>query len=320
MCMSIHEFVMTNSDNKMLEKAEITLPNNVVSLTEDATLKHDSPYSRSLREFLKHRVALVALVVIIVIVLASILAPYLTSYDPIGRNSKDRLHIPSAEYILGTDALGRDVLTRILYGGQISLQVGFLSIFLAAFIGVPLGLMAGFFGGKVDNIIMRIMDLILAFPGLILIIWLVGLLGSNLFNVVLAIALFSLPTYARLTRGQTLSLFQRDFVLAARCIGAVPSRIMFYHILPNILGSLIVITTLGVSDAIITGASLSFLGLGVRPPTPEWGAMLSDGRAYLRNAWWISFFPGMTITLLVLALNTVGDALRDAFDPNTLSK
>ena len=320
MCMSIRAFAMTNSENKMLDKSEIAVPTHVVSLAEEAPLKHDTPYTRTVREFMRHRVALVALVVIIFIVLVSILAPRLTSYDPIGRNSKDRLHAPSPEYILGTDALGRDVLTRILYGGQISLQVGFLSIALAACMGIPLGLMAGFFGGKVDNIIMRIMDLILAFPGLILIIWLVGLLGSNLFNVVVAIALFSLPTYARLTRGQTLSLFQRDYVLAARCIGAVPSRIMFQHILPNILGSLIVITTLGVSDAIITGASLSFLGLGVRPPTPEWGAMLSDGRAYLRNAWWISFFPGMTITLLVLALNTVGDALRDAFDPNTLSK
>ncbi len=318
--MSIREFAMTNSDNKMLDKAEIALPTTVVSLAEEETFKRDTPYTRSLQEFLRHRVALVALVVIAVIVLSSILAAQLTTYDPIGRNSKDRLQAPSADYILGTDSLGRDVFTRILYGGQISLQVGFLSVVLAACVGVPLGLMAGFFGGKVDNIIMRIMDLILAFPGLILIIWLVGLLGSNIFNVVLAIALFSLPTYARLTRGQTLSLFQRDYVLAARCIGAVPSRIMFYHILPNILGSLIVITTLNVSDAIITGASLSFLGLGVRPPTPEWGAMLSDGRAYLRNAWWIAFFPGMTITLLVLALNTVGDALRDAFDPNTLSK
>ncbi len=318
--MSIREFAMTNPDNNMLDKAEIALPTDVVSLAEDVSFKRDTPYTRTLQEFMRHRVALVALVVILLIILSAILAPRLTSYDPIGRNSKDRLHGPSAEYPLGTDALGRDVLTRILYGGQISLQVGFLSITIAACIGIPLGLMAGFFGGKVDNLIMRIMDLILAFPGLILIIWLVGLLGSNIFNVMLAIALFSLPTYARLTRGQTLSLFQRDYVLAARCIGALPVRIMFVHILPNILGSLIVITTLGVSDAIITGASLSFLGLGVRPPTPEWGAMLSDGRAYLRNAWWIAFFPGMTITLLVLALNTVGDAFRDAFDPNTLSK
>ncbi len=313
-------FAMTNSDNSMLEKAELPVSSTVISLADDMPLQHDTPYGRSLQEFLRHRVASVALRLIVVIVVASILAPHLTSYDPIGRNAKDKLTPPNADYILGTDALGRDVLTRILYGGQISLQVGFLSITLAATLGVPLGLLAGYSGGKVDNVIMRIMDLILAFPGLILIIWLVGLLGSNLLNVIIAISLFSLPTYARLARGQTLSLYQRDFVLAARCIGANGPRIMFSHILPNILGSLIVITTLGVSDAIITGASLSFLGLGVRPPTPEWGAMLSDGRGYLRNAWWISFFPGMTITLLVLALNTVGDALRDAFDPNTLSK
>ena len=187
-------------------------------------------------------------------------------------------------------------------------------------IGVPLGLISGYFGGGVDNLVMRIMDLILAFPGLILIIWLVGLLGSNLANVIIAIAVFSLPTYSRLTRSQTLSLARQDYVLAARSMGAGPIRIMFFHILPNILGSLIVIVTLSISDAIITGASLSFLGLGVRPPTPEWGSMLSDGRAYLRNAWWIAFFPGMIITILVLALNVVGDALRDAFDPNVLSK
>lgn len=311
---------MTNSDNPMLDKAELPISSTVISLADDVPLKHDTPYTRSLQEFLRHRVALVALVLIIFIVLASILAPQLTSYDPIGRNAKDKLTAPNADYVLGTDALGRDVLTRILYGGQISLQVGFLSISLAAILGVPLGLLAGYSGGKVDNVIMRIMDLILAFPGLILIIWLVGLLGSSIFNVIIAISIFTLPTYARLSRGQTLSLYQRDYVLAARCIGANGPRIMFNHILPNIMGSLIVITTLGVSDAIITGASLSFLGLGVRPPTPEWGAMLSDGRGYLRNAWWIAFFPGMTITLLVLALNTVGDALRDAFDPNTLSK
>ncbi len=309
---------MTSLGNKMVEKAETQ--SSVVALKRDRSRRQDSLYARSFREFLRHRVALVALAIVVVIVAASILAPHLTNYDPVGRNARDRMLEPSLAYPLGTDALGRDVLTRILYGGQISLQVGFLSIVLAAIIGVPLGLFAGYFGGRVDNIIMRIMDLILAFPGLILIIWLVGLLGSNLFNVVFAIALFSLPTYSRLTRGQALSLNQRDYVLAARAMGAGSGRIMFNHILPNLVGSLIVVTTLSVSDAIITGASLSFLGLGVRPPTPEWGAMLSDGRAYLRNAWWMSFFPGMTITLLVLALNVVGDALRDAFDPNVLSK
>lgn len=291
-----------------------------VSLESSRQNRHQSLYARSLRHFLRNRVALLSLVLVGLIILVSALAPYLTSYDPVGRNAAQRLMPPSAEFLMGTDALGRDVLTRILYGGQISLQVGFLSIIASALIGVPLGLLAGYAGGKVDNIVMRIMDLILAFPGLILIIWLVGLLGSNIYNVIFAIALFSLPTYSRLARGQTLSIYERDYVLAARCMGASPFRIMFLHIFPNIVSSLIVVLTLSVSDAIITGASLSFLGLGVRPPTPEWGAMLSDGRGYLRNAWWMSFFPGIIITLLVLALNLVGDALRDAFDPNVLSK
>jgi peptide/nickel transport system permease protein len=303
----------------MAENVESRAP-APVSLAASAKRRHESLYARSFRHFLRNRFALASLFVILLIIMASLLAPSLTSHDPIGRNAQDRLLEPSAQYPMGTDALGRDVLTRVLYGGQISLQVGFLSIFFAALIGVPLGLVAGYMGGSVDNLVMRIMDLILAFPGLILIIWLVGLLGSNIYNVILAIAIFSLPTYARLTRGQTLSIFERDYVLAARCMGAGPLRIMFYHILPNLLSSLIVVVTLSVSDAIITGASLSFLGLGVRPPTPEWGAMLSDGRGYLRNAWWMSFFPGMIITLLVLALNVIGDALRDAFDPNVVSQ
>jgi peptide/nickel transport system permease protein len=282
----------------------------VVRLMPDPPRRQESLYARSFREFLRHRIALVALALVILIVLASVFAARLTTENPVGRNAKDRLQAPSAQYPFGTDALGRDVLTRLLYGGQISLQVGFLSIAISAMIGVPIGLAAGYFRGRVDNILMRIMDLILAFPGLILIIWLVGLLGANLWNVIFAIAVFTLPTYSRLTRGQTLSAQERDYVLAARAMGADARRIMFAH----------VVTTLGVSDAIITGASLSFLGLGVRAPTPEWGAMLSDGRAYLREAWWMSFFPGMTITLLVLALNVVGDAVRDSFDPNILSK
>lgn len=304
----------------MAENAATPSTSLPVSLESSRRNRHQSLYARSLRHFLRNRIAILSLALVGLIILASALAPYLTSYDPVGRNAAQRLMPPSAEFLMGTDALGRDVLTRILYGGQISLQVGFLSIIASALIGVPLGLLAGYAGGKVDNIIMRIMDLILAFPGLILIIWLVGLLGSNIYNVIFAIALFSLPTYSRLARGQTLSIYERDYVLAARCMGASPFRIMFLHIFPNIVSSLIVVLTLSVSDAIITGASLSFLGLGVRPPTPEWGAMLSDGRGYLRNAWWMSFFPGIIITLLVLALNLVGDALRDAFDPNVLSK
>jgi len=291
-----------------------------MSLKGDPATRSDSLYGRSLREFRRNRFAMMALAVIVLIVLASLFASYLSSYNPVGRDARARLLGPSVEYPMGTDSLGRDVLTRILYGGRISLQIGLLSVLISALVGVPLGLFAGYLRGSADQLIMRLMDLILAFPGLILIIWLVALLGANIANVILAIALFSLPTYARLTRGVTLSIQETEYVLAAQSMGAGALRIMFMHILPNIVGSLIVVTTLGVSSAIITGASLSFLGLGVTPPTPEWGAMLSDGRSYLRNAWWISLFPGMVITLVVLALNVVGDAVRDAFDPKMLSR
>jgi peptide/nickel transport system permease protein len=289
-------------------------------LNSDETLKRTGFYQRILREFTRNRYAVVGLLGIVFIILLAALAPNITSYDPLERSAEERLFPPSSTHLIGTDSLGRDVFTRVLYGGRISLLVGFLSIVLSVIFSVPLGLIAGYFGGIVDNVIMRIMDVILAFPGLILIIWLVGLLGSNMTNVVLAIAFFSLPSYARLTRGITLSIREMDYVVATQSMGASSFRIMFYHILPGVMGPLIVLASLGVSGAIVTGASLSFLGLGVRPPTPEWGAMLADGRSYLRNAWWISFFPGMTITLVVLALNLIGDALRDALDPHTASR
>ncbi len=302
----------------MAENANSVAKSPVVSLKTATSNTRDHPFRRSMRYFIRNRFGVVALMVIILITAASMLASQLSDYDPVGIDAQIRLQAPSMQHLMGTDSLGRDVLTRVLYGGQVSLQIGFLSILLAVSIGVPLGLVAGYIGGSTDNIIMRVMDLILAFPGLILVIWLVGLLGASVFNVIFAIALFSLPTFARLTRGITLSLEQRDFVLAARSMGASSFRIMFRHILPNAVGSLIVVTTLSISEAIITGASLSFLGLGVRPPTPEWGAMLADGQSYLRNAWWISVFPGLVITTVVLAMNIVGDVIRDAFDPTTL--
>lgn len=276
--------------------------------------------SRVVYTFRRNPFALLALAGLLVIVLVTIFASQLTPHEPIGRNAEARLLPPSLLHPMGTDSLGRDVLSRVLHGGQVSLQVGFLSIMLAVVVSVPLGLVAGYFGGWLDNLIMRAMDLILAFPGLILIIWLVSLLGSSMTNVILAIAFFSIPTYARLTRGITLSLREMEYVMAANSMGASSLRIIFFHILPGVVGPITVVTTLGVSGAIITGASLSFLGLGVRPPTPEWGAMLADGRSFLRNAWWISVFPGMTITLVVLALNIVGDALRDALDPNMTTR
>ncbi len=273
-------------------------------------------YTLVVMKFANNRVALAGLACLLLILLAILFAPQVTPYDPIQKDTPARNQAPSLLHPFGTDKLGRDILSRVLYGGRVSLQVGFMSIGLAVIVSGPLGLLAGYFGGMLDNVIMRVMDLILAFPGLILAIWLVSLLGSNIGNVIIAIAFFSLPTYARLIRGITLSIREMEYVMAAHSMGAGSGRIMFFHILPGVLGPMIVLTTLGVSGAIVAGASLSFLGLGVRPPTPEWGAMLADGRNYLRTQWWMAVFPGMTITLVVLILNIIGDALRDALDPN----
>lgn len=300
-------------------------------------------YALAVMKFVSSRVALASSFCLILILLAVLFAPQITPYDPLQRNTPERNQPPSWLHPFGTDRIGRDIMSRVLYGGRLSLQVGFFSVALAAVVGVPLGLIAGYVrGGKsalshpnalwrflitgyymgkggLDNIIMRAMDVILAFPSLIMAIWLVSLLGASLDNVIaaiFAIALFSIPGYARLIRGIVLSIREMEYVMAARSMGAGSLRIMFFHILPGVLGPLIVMTTLGVSGAIVFGASLSFLGLGVPPPTPEWGAMLSDGRNYLRTQWWVAVFPGMTITLVVLVLNIIGDALRDALDPN----
>ena len=281
----------------------------------DELEEHRGLYSQAFREFKRNRGAVIGLILLVVIIFSSIFASNLTAYDPLQRDTPARLSPPSIHHLMGTDALGRDILSRVLYGGRISLQVGFFSIFASAIVGIPLGLMAGYFGGIIDNAIMRVTDVILAFPGLVLIIWLVAVLGSSMTMLILAIAFFFVPTYARLTRSVALSLREIEYVLAARSVGASSLRILVRHILPNALAPLIVVTTLSISGAIITGASLSFLGLGVSPPTPEWGSMLSDGRGYLRNAWWMAFFPGITITLVVLAANIVGDGLRDALDP-----
>jgi peptide/nickel transport system permease protein len=278
---------------------------------------NDSPLAQASRDILRNRVAVFALVLLVAIVLAALFAHVLTPYDPIGRDAKSRLQAPSLEHPFGTDALGRDILGRILYGGRVSLQVGFVSVLLSTLVGVPLGLIAGYVGGRTDNLIMRLMDVILAFPGLILAIWLVSILGASMDKMIIAISVFSVPTYARMTRGITLSAREMEYVVAARSMGARAGRILLAHVLPSVVGPLIVLTTLSISGAIVTGASLSFLGLGVRPPTPEWGAMLSDGRGYMRNAWWMSVFPGLAITLVVLAANVLGDGLRDALDPKT---
>jgi ABC-type dipeptide/oligopeptide/nickel transport system permease subunit len=267
------------------------------------------------RRFLSHRLALLGVGMLAVLIAAAVFAPHLTPYDPIKRNIAERLAPPSAAHLLGTDALGRDILSRILYGGRVSLYVGLVSVALSLAIGIPVGLVAGYFGGLVDATLMRIVDLILAFPGIIFAIWLVSMLGPGVSQVILANALFSLPIFARLVRGSVLTVKYADYVVASSALGIGRARILAMHILPNVLPATVVLASLSISGAMLTGAALSYLGLGARPPTPEWGAMLADGRPYLRDAWWVALFPGLILTLTVLASNVIGDALRDALDP-----
>ena len=211
--------------------------------------------------------------------------------------------------------MGRDVYTRIMYGGKISLWIGVASVILSLSFGVPLGLISGYYGGAIDTLIMRIMDLILSFPGIIFAIWMVAMLGPGINQVILAIAFWNLPEYSRVIRASVLSIKDIDYMQASKALGGNAFTVISKHVLPNVLAPIIVISSLSISGAILSGASLSFLGLGAQPPTPEWGLMLSDGRPYLRQAWWLMVFPGSMLTLFVLASNIFGDGLRDALDP-----
>jgi peptide/nickel transport system permease protein len=256
----------------------------------------------------------------ILLVLAAVFANFLTDFDPIKRDVRNRLLSPSAEHWLGSDALGRDVYTRILYGARLSLWIGIASVILSIASGVPLGLISGYTGGIIDSVIMRIMDLILAFPGIIFAIWLVSMLGPGVNQVILAIGFWNLPTYSRVIRGNVLSIKSVDYVMASRALGGNYLTILSKHILPNVIAPIIIISSLSISGAILASSSLSFLGLGAQPPTPEWGALLSDGRPYIRTAWWLTVFPGMMLTIIVLASNLFGDGLRDALDPRAETK
>lgn len=269
----------------------------------------------SLRRLLRNRGAVSGLVTLAVLVLAAALAPSITFYDPVALAPRSRLIPPGAEHWFGTDAFGRDIFTRVVWGARVSLQVGFIAVALASLLGVTSGLFAGYFGGRIDNVVMRLIDVMLAFPGILLALAIVAILGPNLTNAMIAVGISASPTYARVTRGAVLQVKELAFIEAAQQSGARAWRIIFVHVLPNILGSLVVIATLGIANAIIAGAALSFLGLGAEPPTPEWGLMLSDGRNYLRHAWWITTFPGLAIMVTVLSMNLVGDGLRDALDP-----
>ena len=259
--------------------------------------------------------ALAGLVILTVIVLLAIFAPLVAPFDPSQQNTQVIRHAPSLAHLFGTDSFGRDVLSRVIYGGRYSLPVGLVAVAVASSIGILSGLAAGFYGRWLDSIIMRIVDMMLAFPGILMVMALVAILGTSLFNLMLAVGLSSIPEYTRVVRGSVLSAREAEYVTAARVTGTSNWGIMLRHILPNILPPIIVLMTLGIAGAIILGSTLSFLGLGIKPPTPEWGSMLSDGRTILRTAWWVSLFPGLAIMLTVLSINLLGDGLRDALDP-----
>jgi len=274
-----------------------------------------SEWKRFRRVFFQRKLVLFGLIILALLVLTAILAPLLTSYSPTQGNMTESLQQPSWKHLLGTDLQGRDTLARLIYGSRMALAVGFGSVLFAGAIGIILGLVAGYFGGITNMIIMRIMDALMGFPMILLALVISAVLGSGLLNVIIALSVATLPGYARVMHGLTLSIRENDFILAEQGMGASNIRTMFWHILPNGLPPMIVLITLQLGALILAEAGLSFLGLGIRPPNAAWGAMVADGRRYLLTFPWLSLAPGVAIMLVVFAFNLVGDGLRDALDP-----
>lgn len=271
--------------------------------------------SRKLRRFIKNRLAVIGLAIVALIVLLAILAPVIAPYNPLQHDYDELLLSPSFEHLMGTDDLGRDIFSRVIYGTRYALLIGVAVVVLELLIGASLGFIAGYFGGGLETVIMRGVDTVLAIPTLILAIAIAGAFGGGLWVMIIAIAVAGWGEFTRLVRAQVLSLKELTYVEAARAIGAGEARIIFNHIVPNSMGPVLVYTTLYMPTAILWSAALSFLGLGAQPPTPEWGAIIADGRAFISYAWWIATFPGLAIMVTTLGFNFVGDGLRDALDP-----
>lgn len=283
--------------------------------------KKRSQWAEVWRRLKQNKMAMAGLAILGVLVFCALFADVIADYNEvvIKQDLKARMEGPSAEHILGTDEFGRDIFARMVHGARVSLQVGLIAVGIAIIFGGSLGALAGYYGGKLDNAIMRLMDIFLAIPSILLAIAIVSALGPSLINLMLAIGISSVPQYARIVRASVLSIRDQEFIEAARAIGANDFRIITKHIIPNALAPVIVQATLGVAGAILSTAGLSFIGMGIQPPAPEWGAMLSGGRQYLRYAWHITAFPGIAIMITILALNLLGDGLRDALDPRLKS-
>ncbi len=275
----------------------------------------------TLKRLARRRTALFGLGVVVVVLLAALFAPWLTPFDPLEQDINQRLKEPGWQtaagriHVLGTDHLGRDILARVIFGSRIALVVGVSAVLISGVLGMVIGLVAGYFGGNVDDFFMRLADIQLAFPFILLAIAVIGVLGPNLRNIIIVIGVSSWVVYARVVRGEVLSIREREFVQAAIALGSRDGRVLVRHVLPNAFTPWLVVATLDMARVIVIESALSFLGLGVQPPTPTWGGMLADGRVYLSTAWWLATFPGLAILVTVLGINLLGDGLRDTLDP-----
>lgn len=289
--------------------------NMAVLREQEENIKKPSQIREVWRRFRRNRQAMIGLSMMLILVMAAVFADVLAPYDPIEQDWLLRLQPPSAQHLFGTDELGRDIFSRVLYGARISLTVGLIAVSISCVTGCALGAVAGYYGGRLDTVIMRATDVLMAIPSILLNISIVAALGTGLQNVMIAIGISSIPAYCRIMRASLLSLKEQEFVDASRVAGARDFHIIISHIIPNCLAPLIVQATLRIGSAILSCASMSFIGLGIVPPTPEWGAMLSTGRDFLRDAPHLTAFPGMAIMFAVFSMNLIGDGLRDALDP-----
>ncbi|MGM0689581.1 MAG: ABC transporter permease [Bacillota bacterium] len=300
-----------------MEKSKLDSLDKVDEISKLPTPKRDTELRQVWRHLRRNRLAMVGLAVLILFLLCAIFAPFITPFDPLKTDFGNTLQDPSRQNLLGTDWLGRDSFSRILYGSRISLAIGLISVTIGMLIGVPIGALSGYYGGRFDILIQRVIDILIAFPGILLAIVVVAVLGVGVENVMIAVGIASVPIYTRLVRGSVLAVKEQGYIAAAKALGIGDARIIIRHIMPNCLGPIIVQSTFQIATAILWAAGLGFLGLGAQPPDPEWGRMLSDGRQYIRTAHHLTTYPGLAILFMVLGFNLLGDGLRDALDPRS---